>query len=61
MCINDFQNNYNVCVPYQYHALGLLYHIRKTDKLAVSKMVAKFTRQTLKSPYACCLLVGSTR
>merc|ERR1711976_242110 len=41
----------------QYHALGLLYHIRKTDRLAVSKLVAKLTRSSLKSPYAVCLLI----
>lgn len=53
--VQEAANSDNIMV--QYHALGLLYHIRKTDKLAVSKMVAKFTRQTLKSPYACCLLI----
>lgn len=43
----------------QYHALGLLYSIRKLDKLAVTKLVTKFTKQTpLKSPYAQCLLVS---
>ena len=41
----------------QYHALGLLYHIRKHDRLAASKMVSKYTRGGLKSPYATCLLV----
>lgn len=41
----------------QYHALGLLYHIRKTDRLAVSKLVNKLTRQNLKSPYAICMLI----
>lgn len=42
----------------QYHALGLLYHIRKTDRLAVKKLVEKFTRATPKSPYAVCMLVS---
>merc|ERR1712004_953511 len=41
----------------QYHALGLLYHIRRNDKLAVTKLVTKFTRHSLKSPYAYCLLI----
>lgn len=41
----------------QYHALGLLYHIRKHDKLAVNKLVMKFSKHSLKSPYAYCLLV----
>ena len=37
----------------QYHALGLLYHIRKSDKLAVTKLVTKFSKYSLMSPYAC--------
>lgn len=41
----------------QYHALGLLYHVRKTDRLAVTKLVSKLTRSSLKSPYAVCLLI----
>uniref|UniRef100_H3B8Y9 Coatomer subunit gamma n=1 Tax=Latimeria chalumnae TaxID=7897 RepID=H3B8Y9_LATCH len=41
----------------QYHALGLLYHIRKNDRLAVNKMVSKFTRQGLKSPFAYCMMI----
>lgn len=41
----------------QYHALGVLYHIRKSDRLAVTKLVAKLTRGSLKSPYAVCLLI----
>lgn len=48
-------NSDNIMV--QYHALGLLYHIRKTDRLAVSKLVNKLTRQGLKSPYALCMLI----
>ncbi|XP_031636649.1 coatomer subunit gamma [Contarinia nasturtii] len=48
-------NSDNIMV--QYHALGLLYRIRKTDRLAVSKLVNKLTRQNLKSPYALCMLI----
>lgn len=44
-------------VMVQYHALGVLYHIRKSDRLAVTKLVAKLTRMALKSPYAVCMLV----
>ncbi|ERL89814.1 hypothetical protein D910_07175 [Dendroctonus ponderosae] len=40
----------------QYHALGLLYRIRRADRLAVSKLVARLTRLSLKSPYAVCML-----
>lgn len=56
--VNEAQeavNSDNVMV--QYHALGLLYHIRKNDKLAVNKLVSKFSRHSLRSPYACCLLI----
>jgi coatomer protein complex subunit gamma len=45
-------------VMVQYHALGLLNHIRKHDKLAVTKLVAMFSKHSLKSPYAYCLLVS---
>jgi coatomer protein complex subunit gamma len=41
----------------KYHALGLLYQIRKSDKLAITKLVAKFSKSSLKSPYAYCFLV----
>ncbi|ETE65302.1 Coatomer subunit gamma [Ophiophagus hannah] len=41
----------------QYHALGLLYHIRKNDRLAVNKMLNKFTRHGLKSPFAYCMMI----
>jgi coatomer protein complex subunit gamma len=41
----------------QYHALGLLYHIRKSDRLAVTKLVSKLTRSSMKSPYAVCMLI----
>nr|XP_033814492.1 coatomer subunit gamma-2 isoform X2 [Geotrypetes seraphini] len=41
----------------QYHALGLLYYLRKNDRLAVSKMLNKFTKCGLKSPFAYCMLI----
>ncbi|CAG2169094.1 unnamed protein product, partial [Oppiella nova] len=56
--VNEAQeavNSDNIMV--QNHALGLLYHIRKTDRLAVTKLVTKFVRSGLKSPYALCLLI----
>ncbi|EEC16547.1 coatomer gamma subunit, putative, partial [Ixodes scapularis] len=56
--VNEAQeavNSDNIMV--QYHALGLLYHIRKTDRLAVSKLVSKYARSALRSPYAVCNLV----
>ncbi|XP_012265620.2 coatomer subunit gamma [Athalia rosae] len=48
-------NSDNVMV--QYHALGVLYQARKTDKHAVTKLVTKLTRTILKSPYAACMLI----
>jgi len=41
----------------QYHALGLLYHIKSKDRLAVQKLVATQTRKHLSSPFASCLLI----
>ncbi|XP_042323410.1 coatomer subunit gamma-2 [Sceloporus undulatus] len=41
----------------QYHALGVLYHLRKNDRLAVSKMLNKFTKSGLKSQFAYCMLI----
>lgn len=45
-------------VMVQYHALALLYHIKKHDKLSVNKLVQKFSRGQLRSPYAMCMLVS---
>jgi coatomer protein complex subunit gamma len=41
----------------QYHALGVLYQIRKLDRLAVTKLVSKLTKSHLKSPFAVSLLI----
>eukprot|EP00730_Choanoeca_flexa_P002859 TRINITY_DN11208_c0_g1_i2.p1 TRINITY_DN11208_c0_g1~~TRINITY_DN11208_c0_g1_i2.p1 ORF type:complete len:873 (+),score=297.02 TRINITY_DN11208_c0_g1_i2:71-2689(+) len=41
----------------QYHALGLLYHIKQKDRLAVQKLVATQTRKHQASPFAACLLI----
>lgn len=41
----------------QYHALGLLYQIRQTDALAVSKLVGKFSKSSFRSPFATCYLI----
>lgn len=48
-------NSDNIMV--QYHALGVLNHIRKNDRLAVAKLVNKLMGQNLKSPYAVCYLI----
>uniref|UniRef100_H2YIY7 Coatomer subunit gamma n=1 Tax=Ciona savignyi TaxID=51511 RepID=H2YIY7_CIOSA len=47
------------CAPHMvpYHALGLLYHLRKKDRLATSKMVTKFMKSGMKSPFAYCMLI----
>lgn len=56
--VNEAQEALNSeSIMAQYHALGVLYHIRKTDRLAVSKLVAKLTRTSLKTPFAVCLLI----
>lgn len=48
-------NSDNIMV--QYHALGLLNHIRRNDRLAVAKLVNKLISQNMKSPYAVCYLI----
>lgn len=48
-------NSDNIMV--QYHALGLLNHIRRNDRLAVAKLVNKLIGQNMKSPYAVCYLI----
>ncbi|KAK7588230.1 hypothetical protein V9T40_005475 [Parthenolecanium corni] len=53
--VQEALNSDNVMV--QYHALGLMYHIRKSDRLAVTKLVARLTRSSLKSPFAVCMLI----
>jgi len=53
--VSDTVNSDNVMV--QYHALGLLYQIKKNDKLAITKLVAKFSKSSLRSPYAYCFLI----
>lgn len=56
--VNEVQetvNSDNVMV--QYHALGLLYQIKKNDKLAITKLVQKFSKSSLRSPYAYCFLI----
>lgn len=56
--VNEAQEAVNSdSVMVQYHALGLLYHIRKSDRLAVTKLVSKLTRSSLKSPFAVCQLI----
>ncbi|KAK0405717.1 hypothetical protein QR680_018154 [Steinernema hermaphroditum] len=41
----------------QYHALVLLYHIRSSDRLAVNKLVQKYSKSGLRSPLALCYLI----
>jgi len=56
--VNEAQeaiNSDNVMV--QYHALGLLYHLRKQDRLAITKLLSKLTKMSVKSPFAVCLLI----
>ena len=39
-------------VMVQYHALGLLYQIKRHDRLAVAKLVQSMTRGAIRSAYA---------
>lgn len=42
----------------QYHGLGLLYSMRKSDKLAVNKMVQKYSKRGFRSAHAQLFLVN---
>uniref|UniRef100_A0A914S5Q3 Clathrin/coatomer adaptor adaptin-like N-terminal domain-containing protein n=1 Tax=Parascaris equorum TaxID=6256 RepID=A0A914S5Q3_PAREQ len=44
----------------QLHALGLLYHIRSSDRLAVNKLVQKCSKSSLRSPFALCYLIPAS-
>ncbi|KAF8819240.1 coatomer gamma subunit [Cardiosporidium cionae] len=41
----------------QFHALALLYELKKADRLALRKVLIGLTRSVLKSPYAECLVI----
>ncbi|KAJ3193196.1 Coatomer subunit gamma-2 [Irineochytrium annulatum] len=41
----------------QYHALGLMYLIRQHDRMAVIKLVQNYSKGSLRSPYAYCMLI----
>ncbi|RKO86587.1 Copg2 protein [Blyttiomyces helicus] len=41
----------------QYHALGLLYQIRQHDRMAVIKLVQNYSKGSLRSPLAYCMLI----
>mmetsp|Transcript_26580 Transcript_26580/g.61038 ORF Transcript_26580/g.61038 Transcript_26580/m.61038 type:complete len:926 (+) Transcript_26580:127-2904(+) len=41
----------------QFHALALLYELKKTDRLALHKVVTSLAKSQMKSPMAECLLV----
>jgi coatomer protein complex subunit gamma len=56
--VNEVQeavNNDNIML--QYHALGLLYQIRRSDKHAIRKLILRYSKSGLRSPYAYCFLV----
>merc|ERR1719409_1941823 len=41
----------------QFHALALIYELKKTDRLALHKVVTNLAKSQLKSPMAECLLI----
>jgi coatomer subunit gamma len=53
--VQEAVNHENIMI--QYPALGLLYQIRRTDKHGIRKLIAKFSKYGLRSPYAYCFLV----
>lgn len=67
--LNFIENFLNICIycfqeaitsdnaMVSYHALGVVAGARKNDKLATAKLVTRFARSPLKSPFALCLLI----
>eukprot|EP00475_Leptophrys_vorax_P026253 TRINITY_DN3694_c0_g1_i1.p1 TRINITY_DN3694_c0_g1~~TRINITY_DN3694_c0_g1_i1.p1 ORF type:complete len:587 (-),score=156.72 TRINITY_DN3694_c0_g1_i1:1022-2782(-) len=57
--VNEVQDalNSSSAPMVQFHALGLLYQIKKTDRLALSKVVSVLAKKPPKSPLAHCLLI----
>lgn len=49
----------------QYHAIGLLYLIRQSDRMAVTKMVQQFgagkSANVIRNPMAICMLIRFAR
>jgi len=56
--VQDALNSKHVMV--QYHALGLFYELKKHDRLAVNKLVTFMIKNSVRSPYAHCLLIRFT-
>jgi len=57
-CVNEVQAALNSDISkVQYLALGLLYYIKKSDRLAVSKLVTKYIQSGLKLNLANCMLI----
>ncbi|KND04921.1 coatomer subunit gamma [Spizellomyces punctatus DAOM BR117] len=55
---NEVQESINSKGPItQYHALGLMYQIRQHDRMAVIKLVQNYSRGSLRSPLAYCMLI----
>ena len=48
---NDTENMVN------YHALGFLYHLKQSDKLAVTKLVSKLVKMPIKCSFSTCFLI----
>lgn len=53
--IQESMNSQSIMV--QYHAMGLLYQIKSKDRLAVTKLVKTYSKETLRSPLGHCILV----
>lgn len=41
----------------QFHAIALLYQIKKSDRLAVNKLVLQCIRSNIRSPLATCAII----
>lgn len=56
--VNEVQQAVNSnSVMVRYHALGLLYQIKKSDRLAVTRLINQLMNVGLRSQYAECMLI----
>jgi len=59
--VNEVQESVNSrSEMVQFHALALLYNIKSHDRLAIGRIVQQYSKSTLNSPLAMCLLVRYT-
>ena len=60
-CVNEVQEAMKwTSSIVQYHALGLMYTIKQSDKMAIFKLIQTLSRTPMRSPLATCMLIRYT-